>query len=66
MLFRSAYWREGRAFQPTPVYDRARLHPGDELAGPAIVEEEESTTVVGSGAHLRVDEHQNLVIAHGD
>lgn len=63
---RPAYWREGRAFLPTPVYDRARLDPGDEMDGPAIVEEMESTTVVGQGAHLRVDEHRNLVIAYGD
>ena len=32
------------------VYDRYRLGPGATLQGPAIVEERESTTVIGPGA----------------
>jgi N-methylhydantoinase A len=46
-----------------PVYDRYALGPGARLAGPAIVEERESTTVVPPGARLLVDEALNLVIA---
>ncbi|MDD3448820.1 MAG: hydantoinase/oxoprolinase family protein, partial [Gammaproteobacteria bacterium] len=34
---------------PTPVFDRARLRPGDRLAGPAIVVEATATTVVEPG-----------------
>ena len=33
-----------------PVYDRYRLGPGAAFVGPAIVEERESTTVIGAGA----------------
>ncbi|MBT6276688.1 MAG: hydantoinase/oxoprolinase family protein, partial [Chromatiales bacterium] len=44
------------------VYDRYALTPGYELNGPAIIEERESTTVVGPDASVRVDEHRNLVI----
>ena len=35
-----------------PVYDRARLRPGDRLAGPAVVEEFGATTVVFPGQHV--------------
>jgi N-methylhydantoinase A/oxoprolinase/acetone carboxylase beta subunit len=45
----------------TPVYDRYALGPGARLAGPAIVEERESTTVVGPGAVITVDAHRTLI-----
>ncbi len=47
---------------PVPVYDRGALSPGDDIMGPAIVEERESTTVIGTGDRLRVDTHGCLVI----
>ncbi len=52
-------------FAPCPVYDRYALTRGVELRGPAVVEERESTTVVGPDARLTVDEHLNLVIDIG-
>ena len=42
------------AARATAVHDRARLGAGDRLAGPVIVEEAESTLVVGPEGHLRV------------
>ncbi len=45
-----------------PVYDRYRLEPAQPLAGPAIIEEEESTIVVGPGSTVRVDAHRNVII----
>jgi N-methylhydantoinase A/oxoprolinase/acetone carboxylase beta subunit len=45
------------------VYDRYALGPGARLAGPAIVEERESTTVVGPGAMVSVDAHRTLIAA---
>jgi len=42
--------------RPTPVYDRAALRPGHRLAGPAIVTEFDSTTVVLPGYAAEVDE----------
>jgi N-methylhydantoinase A len=61
---RKAYF-EGE-WVPTRVYDRERLRAGDEFAGPAIVTEYSSATVVLSGDVLRVDELRNLVIeVHG-
>ncbi|MFW6009681.1 MAG: hydantoinase/oxoprolinase family protein [Actinomycetota bacterium] len=46
----------------TPVYDRASLGAGDEVAGPAIVEEFGSTVPVHPGFTARVDELANLVV----
>jgi N-methylhydantoinase A len=44
------------------VYDRYRLSPGAEIIGPAIVEERESTTVLGEDAHAYVDERKSIII----
>ena len=53
---RPAYAPGRRDFAPHTVYDRYRLGAGATFAGPAIVEERESTLVVGEGAKVRVDE----------
>jgi N-methylhydantoinase A len=45
-----------------PVYDRATLGAGDELAGPAIVELAEATCVVRPGWTGRVDDAGSLVL----
>ena len=44
------------------VYDRYRLGPGATFTGPAIVEERESTTVIGPGAAVSVDNEGNLTV----
>ena len=44
------------------VNDRSGLRPGFRQSGPAIIEEVESTTVLGSDASVRVDSHQNLIV----
>jgi N-methylhydantoinase A/oxoprolinase/acetone carboxylase beta subunit len=45
----------------TPVYDRYALAPGSRLEGPAIIEERESTTVIGPGEVMTVDDHRTLI-----
>jgi N-methylhydantoinase A len=55
-----------RAMVPHAVYDRSRLRPGTSLAGPLIVEEPESTTVVGRNGKLGVDVYGTLVITVGE
>jgi 5-oxoprolinase (ATP-hydrolysing)/N-methylhydantoinase A len=55
-------WFDG-AWHATPVYSRYALQPGERIAGPAIVEERESTTVVAPGDALTVDAGFNLCIA---
>ena len=44
-------------FIPFTVYDLFKLFPGARFSGPAIIEERESTIVVGEDARVRVDEH---------
>jgi N-methylhydantoinase A len=44
------------------IFDRARLEPGQTIAGPAIVEQMDSTTPVYPGDTLRVDNVGNLLI----
>lgn len=51
---------EGRV--ATPVYWRADLRSGDQITGPAIIEEFGSTVPLHPGFTLRVDDHGNLII----
>lgn len=44
-----------------PVYDRYALQPGMTLAGPCLIEERESTCVVGPADRVTVDKRLNLV-----
>jgi N-methylhydantoinase A len=60
--YRQVYQPEVGDFVRTPVYDRYRLRPGDEISGPAIVEERESTFVLGPESRAHVDELLNLVV----
>jgi N-methylhydantoinase A/oxoprolinase/acetone carboxylase beta subunit len=53
---RPAFCMLNKMFVPHEVYDRMRLAPGAQLSGPAIIEERESTIIVGSDASARVDE----------
>src|SRR5499425_127843 len=62
---RPAYFPESSGFVPTAVYDRQRLGVGDELDGPAVVEEEGSTLVIGPGGRARVASSGNLVLTLG-
>ena len=57
---RDVYFPE-TGFAPCDVYDRYALSPGDTFEGPAVVEERESTTVIGPGAKITVDESLNLL-----
>jgi N-methylhydantoinase A len=58
---RPAYFPEADGYMQTPVYDRYRLAAGMRFDGPAIVEERESTTVIGPGARISIDARLNLV-----
>jgi N-methylhydantoinase A len=49
-------------FAPCAVYDRYSLIAGTQLAGPAVIEERESTIVAGPDARITVDKHLNVVM----
>jgi N-methylhydantoinase A len=53
------------AFVETPVIDRGAMRPGDTIAGPALVEERESTLVIPPGARASCDAALNLVVEMG-
>jgi N-methylhydantoinase A len=57
---RPVYFDDG--LRDTDVFDRATLPPGAQIAGPAIVEEFGSTSVVFPGQLLTVDDHGIMVI----
>jgi N-methylhydantoinase A len=63
---RKAYFPEARGYVDTPVYDRYALTPGAAFAGPVIIEERESTTVVGPGARASVDSRLTLILDPGE
>jgi N-methylhydantoinase A len=51
-----------KSYSVCPVYDRALLFPGAKFEGPAIIEEAESTTVVGYNSEVSVDEYGTIII----
>jgi len=63
---RLAYFPEHGGYVETPVYDRYALKPGMHFDGPAIVEERESTLIVGVYGHARIDERLNVVVEFAD
>ncbi|MGZ8486361.1 MAG: hydantoinase/oxoprolinase family protein [Candidatus Binatia bacterium] len=63
---RLAFFPETNGYVETSIYDRYTLEPGMQFNGPAIVEERESTLIVGAGGLARVDERLNVVVELGD
>jgi len=59
---RKVFFPEENQFIDTMVYDRYLLKPGDHFKGPAVLEERESTVVVGPRAECWVDPYGNLAI----
>jgi N-methylhydantoinase A/oxoprolinase/acetone carboxylase beta subunit len=52
---RKAYSPIARDFIPYTVYDRYKLYPNATFKGPAIIEEKESTLIVGEDTSVSVD-----------
>jgi len=61
---REAYFAGFGKVQCT-VYDRYAFKPGFAFDGPAVIEERESTTVLGPDAGVTVDDFLNLVVSIG-
>ena len=59
---RNAYFPELGGFVDTPVYDRYQFGAGTRVVGPALIEERESTIVVGPSADAEADALGNLLI----
>jgi N-methylhydantoinase A len=59
---RDVWFAETNGFRETVVLDRAKLLRGNVIAGPAIIEEHDASTLVHPGWTATVDEHANLVL----
>ena len=62
---KDVYFRDAGGFVPTPVYRRTQLRRGNEITGPALIEEHASTTVLQPGNALSVDAFGNLLVSIG-
>jgi N-methylhydantoinase A len=60
---RDVYLSDSASFEQVAVYDAERLHPGNELAGPAVIEADDTTILVHRGQRLWVDGLLDLRIA---
>ncbi|MBQ3109430.1 MAG: hydantoinase/oxoprolinase family protein [Clostridia bacterium] len=61
---REVYFEESAGYVPTNIYNRDLLKAGNEVAGPAIIEQMDSTIVVPPGHTARVDKYLNLMISY--
>lgn len=59
---RRAYFPEAGGFLEVPVFERHHLPVGSAIEGPAIVEERESTLVLGLATRATVDAMLNLLV----
>jgi N-methylhydantoinase A len=55
----------GLKVRETPVYEHARLRPGHQFSGPAVVISEDTTVWLGPTERAAVDEYVNLLIDVG-
>jgi N-methylhydantoinase A len=65
----NVHWKEMRevyldqgGWQETPIYERDQLSVGGRLQGPAIVEEQISTTLIPHGYFGRIDAYKNIIL----
>ena len=59
---RGVWLPEAGGLVDCPVYDRERLLPGHRIAGPAIVEQMDATTVILPGMTGTVEPYANLIL----
>jgi N-methylhydantoinase A len=57
---REVFFRDAGGFVPTAIYQREEIPAGQQIGGPAIIEEWTSTTVVPPGFQASVDSMGNL------
>jgi len=59
---RQVYWKEQNGFVETPCYDGDRLHHGNVIPGPAVIEEKKTTVVIPPGCEALVDAYENYLV----
>ncbi|MGE5703348.1 MAG: hydantoinase/oxoprolinase family protein [Clostridia bacterium] len=61
---RDVYFEEAGGYTSTPVYNRELIPVLTDFAGPAIVEQLDSTTVIPPGFDVHVDEYKNMILTY--
>jgi len=51
-------------FRNFSIYEREKLFPGNELVGPAIIEEYASSTIIPPGSFVNIDKYENIIIVN--
>lgn len=59
---RSAYFPENGGYAPCPVFDRYALTVGQRVSGPAIVEENETSTIILPGDSAEISANGSLIV----
>jgi N-methylhydantoinase A len=59
---RPVYFAESGDYVDCPIYDRYALPAGGRIAGPAVVEEFDSTTVIHPGYAAEIETYGNLIV----
>ncbi|MGB7279706.1 MAG: hydantoinase/oxoprolinase family protein, partial [Pseudolabrys sp.] len=54
------------AFIDTPVYERAHLSPGAQIKGPAVITEDDTTTVVNPSFDATIDQFGYIELVRRD
>jgi len=62
---RAVFFADRDDAEEVPVFDAERLRPGHEVVGPALVDAEDTTVLVGAGHRLWVDPFLNLRLSLG-
>jgi len=62
---REIYFPETGGFVSCPVYDRDRLQHGNQLSGPAVIDQMDSTTLLLPQQTARIDAGLNIIIESG-
>jgi N-methylhydantoinase A/oxoprolinase/acetone carboxylase beta subunit len=63
---RPALFSEQAGRVDTPVYEMRLLRPGNRLAGPALIESDDTTIVVSPGWTCEVDQWSGIVLSHDE
>ncbi len=63
---RALYDLDSGRFVPVRIYDRARLMAGYRIAGTAVIQQFDATTLVLPGQTATVEAHGNLIVDSGE
>ena len=59
---RSVHLDAQSGFQLVPIYEGSQMGPGQKLDGPALIEEKNTTILIGVGDRLEIDANDNFLI----